>query len=152
MNRVQVIIPVREGGDYSVTIQSLGKALDTQTRFNTWVQLDIWENANRCRNEGFARAGKDSEFVLFSDDDIDWRPCSIARLVATLDANPQAAYAFGAYEMGGRIYCDHQFDPRNGAVAMVRVLHCDSSHLLAILCAPRTVMRRICFCRFNGML
>jgi hypothetical protein len=30
--------------------------------------------------------------------------------VAALDAHPEAAYSFGAYEMGGRIYCDHQFD------------------------------------------
>lgn len=106
MNRVQVVIPVREGGDPSITIASLARSSFATTVQVTW---DRWNNANRCRNEGFALTPP-SEFVLFSDDDIVWSKTGIARLVAALDAHPEAAYSFGAYEMGGRIYCDHQFD------------------------------------------
>ena len=119
MTRVQIVIPVREGGDPAITLDSLARS-----SFATTVQVihDRWGNANRCRNEGYAATGiidvtdpsatPPSEFVLFSDDDIAWHKTGIARLVAALDAHPEAAYSFGAYEMGGRIYCDHQFDPQ----------------------------------------
>lgn len=109
MNRVQIVIPVREGGDPSITIASLARSSFAPHMHQVLVMPDRWGNASRCRNEGFAIAAP-SEFVLFSDDDINWHKTGIARLVAALDAHPDAAYSFGAYEMGGRIYCDHQFD------------------------------------------
>lgn len=112
MNRVQIVIPVREGGDPSITAASLARSTFSQHMNQVLAIPDRWGNANRCRNEGFAALGVQSDFVLFSDDDINWSKTGIARLVAALDAHPDAAYALGAYEMGGRIYCDHQFDPQ----------------------------------------
>ena len=123
MNRVQVIIPVREGGDPSITIASLARSSFAPHVHDIMIMPDRWANANRCRNEGLIAAERmdtfsdrpmrsPKDFVVFSDDDIIWSKTGIARLVAALDAHPEAAYSFGAYEMGGRIYCDHQFDPQ----------------------------------------
>lgn len=111
MNRVQIVIPVREGGDPAITVASLARSSFAPHMHQVLVVPDKWENANRCRNEG-CRQVPQSEFILFSDDDIAWAKTGVERLVNALDAHPEAAYSFGAYEMGGRIYCDHQFDPQ----------------------------------------
>lgn len=51
-----------------------------------------------------------ARYLLFCDDDIEWMPGAIAHLCRTLDENPWASYAYGAYEMGGKVQCDQPFD------------------------------------------
>ena len=101
-----VVIPVRAGGYPEITLRTL--AAQTFRDFDVVVSQDEIGNANWARNMGFKMVR--SEFVLFSDDDISWEPDAIETLLATLKASPQASYAYGSYEMGGRTFCDEPFD------------------------------------------
>lgn len=107
MRSLAIIIPVRAGDDPAITLHSLGRS-EFQD-FSITIQHDEWGNANKARNAGF-RLAPDSEFVLFSDADIEWDPKGIGAMVRALKADPRPAYAFGGYEMGGRNYCMDPFD------------------------------------------
>jgi len=66
------------------------------------------KGANWARNKGFEQV--DTEFVLFSDDDIKWRENALESLLEALERNPEASYSYGAYVMDGNVYCDQEFD------------------------------------------
>lgn len=70
---------------------------------------DEGKGANWARNEGFKRVN--TEYVLFSDNDVEWRENAILRLYEALNSHPEASYSYGAYQMGGTTYCDVPFDP-----------------------------------------
>jgi hypothetical protein len=108
--RLAIIIPQRPGDEHVTnTLASLEWSVFTD--FYIKIQPDQWGNANAARNAGFAAAPK-TELVLFSDCDIDWDPDGIGAMVSALDAHPEAAYAFGSYEMGRRLYCTTPFSDR----------------------------------------
>jgi glycosyltransferase involved in cell wall biosynthesis len=104
---ISVIIPVRDGGSPRVTLESLAR--QSFTDFEVIVSWDHGCGANAARNDGFRRSTR--PLVLFSDDDIRWRPDALAILRSCLLAEPAAAYAYGAYSMDGRVQCDRVFDP-----------------------------------------
>jgi len=107
MKSLAIIIPVRAGDDPAITLHSLGRS-EFQD-FTITIQHDEWGNANKARNAGF-RLAPDSEFVLFSDADIEWDTKGIGAMVRALKSDPRPAYAFGGYEMGGVNYCMAPFD------------------------------------------
>lgn len=112
MKSLSVIIPVRSGDDPYITLHSLGRS--TFQDFTITICQDEWQNANKARNAGFALA-PDSEFVLFSDADIAWEPDGIERMIESLigytdHSNHLASFAFGSYEIGGRIQCCGEYD------------------------------------------
>jgi len=107
MSRITVVIPLREGGSPETTLRSLGG--QTFKDFDIVVSHDREQNANAARNNGFREV--DTEFVLFSDDDIDWVPSALQQMVDCLDTHPEVSYAYGAYEMDGKIQCNVKFDP-----------------------------------------
>lgn len=72
------------------------------------VIKDEGKGANWARNEGFKQV--DTEFVLFSDNDINWYEGSIELLLQTLEDHPEASYAYGAYMLGDAILCNMDFD------------------------------------------
>lgn len=103
---LSIIIPIRQGGNPAPTLTSLAAS-----KFQDFEIICSWDhagNANAARNAGFRLAS--APLVLFSDDDITWKPDALARLVSTLGDNPDAAYAYGSYTMGGRTFCDRPFD------------------------------------------
>lgn len=106
MAELSIIIPIREGGNPEVTLRSLER--QTYRDFDIICAWDHGRGANHARNAGFRLTN--TPLVLFSDDDIDWHPDALQRLVSTLKANPKASYSYGAYTMGGRVYCDRPFD------------------------------------------
>lgn len=106
--KLSIIIPVREGGSPVTTLRSL--AASTFRDFEVIVSWDHGGGACAARNAGFRLAS--APLVLFSDDDITWMPDGIQRLVSALEANPDAAYSYGAYVMHGRVQCDRDFDPK----------------------------------------
>ncbi len=107
MNPITVVIPVRVGsGNPVITLRSL--ANQTDTSFDVVVAWDENKGANWARNQGFKKVK--TPYVLFSDDDIEWKPSALATLRSSLDAS-QASYAYGAYEMADRILCAKRFDP-----------------------------------------
>jgi len=96
---VTVVVPVRKGGDPAITL----KSLDRQSFQNFKIILvhdDHQMGAAYCRNRGWDLA--ETPFTLFSDDDVDWHPQALARLVAALQNNPGAHFAWGSYLMGGQ--------------------------------------------------
>lgn len=101
---ISVVIPVREGGNPYTTLASLAGQIAGCEVIVSW---DHGHGANWARNRGAERAR--GEFLLFSDDDIEWLPGSLECLLATLRVT-RASYAYGCYEMGGKIQCDVPFD------------------------------------------
>ena len=109
--RIPVVIPVRKGGNPDVTI----KHLKNQTHKN----LDIIivndydkSGAPWARNYGFGMCDTMSdEFVLFSDDDIEWLPDAVENLLKALLKHPEASYSYGSYEMNGQVQCFQEFNP-----------------------------------------
>lgn len=105
--QLSIIIPLRTGSHPYTTLQSLRN--QTFKDFEIIVSQDEWANANRARNAGYALAAG-SQFVLFSDDDITWRPDGIQAMIDALRAHPEASYSYGSYLMGDRIQCTEPFD------------------------------------------
>ena len=104
---ISVVIPVRAGGNAAVTLDSLEAQSDRN--FEIIVQHDREQRgASWVRNEGFKQAS--GEFVLFSDDDIRWEPFALDVLRKTLTDNPNASYAYGAYQWGDHVNSTEQFD------------------------------------------
>jgi hypothetical protein len=99
MSQITVIIPHRSGESTRDTVESL--RVQTFQDFITCEVCDT-ENlgANHTRNEGFRLSPK-SEFTLFSDDDIIWKPDALQTLLDTLQSSPCAAYSYGSYDLEG---------------------------------------------------
>lgn len=72
------------------------------------VVFDEGKGANWARNRGAELAR--SEYVLFSDNDIEWEPDAIESLYEKLKNFPECGYSYGWYEMEGKTYCDCPFD------------------------------------------
>jgi len=103
MTRITCVIPNKKGQTAEITLNSLPKGIKT-------IVIDDLEGrgANWARNEGFKSV--DTEFVLFSDNDINWHENAVESLLEALESHPEASYSYGAYEMGGEMYCDMEFD------------------------------------------
>jgi glycosyltransferase involved in cell wall biosynthesis len=96
-------MPHRTGEDCRLTEQSLPKSLRL-------ISVDDeGHGANWARNKGFKEVK--TEYVLFTDCDINWHSGAVELLLKTLEKHPEASYSYGAYEMGGVIQCDMEFDP-----------------------------------------
>lgn len=119
MPRLTVVIPTR---DEPTKAWELGNISVITLRKQTFRDMGIvvaWDSAqsgaSRTRNMGFGQV--DSELVLFSDDDIDWRLDGVEAMVRALDAYPEASYSYGAYisdwRKPGELYTigDKAFDP-----------------------------------------
>lgn len=104
MERITVVIPNKKSQTPETTLNSLPPEVKVIV-----VNDEDCRGSNWARNEGFKRV--DTEFVLFSDNDINWRPGAIQSLLDTLLANPKCSYSYGAYEMDGQLYCWSNFDP-----------------------------------------
>lgn len=111
INMISVIIPVRAGGNADITLSSLSKQEQSGQDMEIIVQHDTTPGGNAAitRNAGFERSR--GEFVLFSDDDIDWRSTALYRLHYWLSTSSDCAYSYGPYLMDGRIHCLRVFDP-----------------------------------------
>jgi glycosyltransferase involved in cell wall biosynthesis len=107
MKPITIVIPVRQGGNPHVTLESL--AHQTFQDFDIVVSWDKKGNANSARNRGAALVH--SPFVLFSDDDIRWSPGALELMYRVLRDTPQASYAYGPYNMPGiGVQCNRPFD------------------------------------------
>lgn len=106
MNSVTIVIPNKAGDNPMTTMESLYR--QTYPYFDIVVVNDFDGNANRARNNGLKMV--ETEFVLFSDNDIAWEPCAIAQLRSALSSNPQASYSYGWYEMEGKQWCNKPWD------------------------------------------
>jgi glycosyltransferase involved in cell wall biosynthesis len=104
--KITIIIPCRMGETAETTLNSLKN--QSYSDFKVVVIPDQHKGANWARNEGFKQC--DTEFVLFSDNDIEWKPYALEVLVDTLKRFPRAAYAYGRYQIGDLIFGHKLFD------------------------------------------
>lgn len=96
---VTVVVPVRKGGDPSLTLKTLKK--QTYQAFQVLVVHDDHQmGAAYCRNRGWDQV--ETPMLLFSDDDISWHPQALELMVNTLQSNWQASFAWGSYFIGGK--------------------------------------------------
>ncbi len=100
---ITVVIPIRETDTAEVTLLSL--ASQTFQDFETIVVPDEGKGANR----GFEDIK--SEFVLFSDNDINWKTQALETLYNVLQATPRASYAYGRYKLGSDVWSHQPWDP-----------------------------------------
>lgn len=67
------------------------------------------EGSNPTRNRGFAESN--GEFVIFLDADAVLVPDALTRLLAALEADSSAAYAYGDFKFGWKKFKTGPFDP-----------------------------------------
>ena len=96
MTNVAVVIPVKQDGDRKYLGQTL-KTLQAQTYrdFRTTVVFDQGRGASWARNKGVRVTT--SKYILFSDDDVLWKPDALGKLVTTLEVHPEVSIAYGPY-------------------------------------------------------
>lgn len=104
--RITVVIPCRETEGADVTLNSL--ALQTYQNFKIVIVKDQGKGACWARNEGFKQV--DTEFVLFSDNDIQWKSHAFESLVNALDRT-KAHFSYGRYLIGQDIWSHSHWDP-----------------------------------------
>jgi len=105
--KISIVIPCRRTGNPYVTLKSLGA--QTYQDFEVIVSWDVDDKgANYARNRGSEKAR--GQYLLFSDDDIDWNPLALEWLMAALEANPTKAYSYGAYDGHGGVQCNREWD------------------------------------------
>ena len=93
--------------DASTTLQSLQN--QTYSDFKTIVVPDQGKGANWARNEGFKSC--DTEYVLFSDNDINWKPNALEVMVETQKYFKRASYTYGRFKVDETIWGHQMFDP-----------------------------------------
>lgn len=106
-DKITIVIPCREPIDCRITLDTL--ALQTDQNFKIVIVPDRGRGAAWARNQGFKMC--DTEFVLFSDDDVAWRPEALENLLATLKRFPRASYAYGRFKVGDAVWGHQMFDP-----------------------------------------
>lgn len=110
MTRLQIIIPCHANEDADIALRSLEE--QSFKDFEVTIVRDVEaKGAPWARNKGFDLIkDKDSEFVLFSDNDLRWYPNSLQLLVETLDKHPEASYAYGAIRLDENVFCNREFN------------------------------------------
>ena len=106
--KITVVIPIRKGGNAKITKDSLAAQTITGMKIIE-VKDTQGKGANWARNKGFEKV--DTEYVLFSDDDIQWEPDALERLIEPLEKVAPVSYSYGSYEINGKIQCDKEFNP-----------------------------------------
>lgn len=116
---ISVVIPTRRHELVTVTLDSLMQQTCQDLEVHVVVDHD-GRGAPWARNQGARRAA--GRYLLFSDSDIAWVPTALEDMLAALRAaNPDdgivvdddrlaVGYAYGAYRMGGSVYCLQPWD------------------------------------------
>lgn len=101
-----IIIVHRMSEDASETLSYLEKQIYED--FKIVVVPDQGKGANWARNEGFKQC--DTEFVLFSDNDIMWKSRALETMMRVLKNTPKASYVYGRYLKGNGVFCHRAWD------------------------------------------
>ncbi len=92
--------------DADITLDSLEK--QTFQGFRVLVVKDQGNGANWARNEGFKKV--DTEFVLFSDNDIDWKPNALEKMLRVLRMT-KASYSYGRFYVEQTLWGHEPWNP-----------------------------------------
>lgn len=106
--RLTIVIPCRAAEEATITLDSLEK--QTYQNFKIVVVKDVeGKGAPWARNEGFKKV--DTEFVLFSDNDIEWKPNAIEKMIKVLDKFSKPSFVYGRYKLGANVWCHQPWWP-----------------------------------------
>jgi glycosyltransferase involved in cell wall biosynthesis len=107
MKPLTIVIPNRAGETPKLTIDSLFR--QNWQEFDIIIINDFSGNANKARNEGLWKVS--TKYVLFSDNDINWQPSALFQMFDCLEKNRDISFAWGSYELNGKVSCHHPWDP-----------------------------------------
>ena len=107
MPQITIVIPTRMSEDATITTDSL--RFQTYQDFKIVIVPDQDKGANWARNEGFKQC--DTEFVIFSDNDISWKENALEVMMETLRHFPRTSYTYGRFKVGDKIWGHQMFDP-----------------------------------------
>ena len=107
MPKITIVIPCRETEEATITTDSL--KLQTYQDLKIVIVKDQGKGANWARNEGFKQC--DTEFVLFSDNDISWKENALEVMMETLRHFHRAAYTYGRFRVDDVIWGHQMFSP-----------------------------------------
>jgi hypothetical protein len=103
-----IVIPHRVWETPDYTLEALNRSSFQDFKVVTICDYEQ-KGAAWARNEGFKQVN--TEFVLFSDNDIDWTINGIKHLMDCLKEHPEATYSYGTYRIGPYLQCHEEFDP-----------------------------------------
>lgn len=102
---ISIIIPSRVGEEIT-SLPSLEK--QSYKNFEIITVIDRKkEGAPACRNRGAKKAK--GEFLLFSDNDLEWDKDALLVLYKTLSEDPKASYSYGSYTLDGKLIGNREF-------------------------------------------
>lgn len=102
---ISVVIPSRVGEEI-ISLPSLEG--QTYEKLEIIIEYDKKkEGASKMRNKGAKKAK--GEFILFSDNDLEWDKHAFATLYKCLVKNTGASYAYGSYTLDGKIVGNREF-------------------------------------------
>jgi glycosyltransferase involved in cell wall biosynthesis len=104
--KLTVVIPNKQGQCPELSIRTLYR--QTFTDFDIIIINDDSENANAARNTGLYLVH--TPYVLFCDNDINWTPGALQLMIDCLQRYPDISYAYGSYELSGKIWCNKEWD------------------------------------------
>jgi len=104
--KLTIVIPMRMSDDVDITLWSLFE--QTYRDFKIVIVPDQGKGANWARNEGFKSV--DTEYVMFSDNDIKWLSRGVEWLVEALDEHSEASYSYGSWSDQRGELCFEEFD------------------------------------------
>jgi len=103
---ITIVVPNRIGQRPDATITSLYE--QTFQDFIVVIVNDAGRGAPWARNRGARLV--ETPYLLFSDNDIRWRPGALSLLLQTLENHPAAAYSYGSYLLDGHEIAARPFD------------------------------------------
>lgn len=104
--KLTVVIPNKQGQSPELTVNTLYR--QTFTDFDIVIINDDSANANVARNAGLNLVH--TPYVLFSDNDINWKPNALELMMNCLQRYSDISYAYGSYELDGKIWCNKEWD------------------------------------------
>jgi glycosyltransferase involved in cell wall biosynthesis len=107
MKPITVVIVNREEESPYTTLSTLAVQSDL---LEIVVVYDEDKGANWARNRGAELA--QTEYILFSDNDVEWEPNAVQALYEKLKNFPTCGYSYGWYVLEDRICCNSEFDAR----------------------------------------
>lgn len=107
IHKLTVVIPHRMTETPDVTVNSLAEG--SFQDYKLVIVPDQNKGVQWARNEGFKQV--DTEFTLFSDNDIAWHTEALKTLVEVLERTPRASYSYGRYYLGKDLWSHEAWNP-----------------------------------------
>lgn len=109
---ITCILIHRKNEEYGIAMKSLKAQTIADEIIIIKVEDEDSLGASWARNEGVKRMRDltgETEFLLFSDNDINWQTNALETMVKVLKLAPKASYAYGRWRKGNQVYSHFPF-------------------------------------------